>query len=87
MSMNSVIIGFVLWPHDIDSLHELHHHFNQQHPSIQFKREDVSNYKIAFLDVLVFRTKNGISPLHITPPRKDILRCNEMSEGPDCEDL
>ena len=31
---------FVMWPHGLSSLEEFHSHLNQQHPSIQFMREE-----------------------------------------------
>lgn len=44
---------FVLWPHDIQKLEEFHTHLNNQHPQIQFTREEENSNQISFLDVLV----------------------------------
>ena len=50
---------FVVWPHGQRSLDEFHTHLNEQHPSIQFTREEESDHKIPFLDVMVER--RGVS--------------------------
>ena len=52
---------FVVWPHGLSSLEEFHSHLNQQHPSIQFTREDESECKILFLDTMVERRERSVT--------------------------
>ena len=46
---------FTVWPHGTTMLESFHNHLNQQHPNIQFTREEESEGRIAFLDVLMER--------------------------------
>ena len=49
---------FALWPHGAECLEEFHAHLNEQHPQIQFTREEESDDQISFLDMWVKR-KDG----------------------------
>ena len=44
---------FALWPHSAEQLEDFDTHLNEQHPHIQFTREEKTNNQISFLDVLV----------------------------------
>ena len=52
---------FMVWPHDQSSLEEFHSHLNQQHPSIQFTREEESERRIPFLDAMVERREGSVT--------------------------
>ena len=52
---------FVIWPHGHDELRRFHEHINQQHPNIQFTIEEEKDGKLAFLDVQVTRSSDGLS--------------------------
>ena len=61
---------FALWPHSAEQLEDFDTHLNEQHPHIQFTREEETNNQISFLDVLVkkedgtFRTMVYRKPTH-----------------------
>ena len=44
---------FALWPHSAEQLEDFDTHLNEQHPHIQFTKEEKTNNQISFLDVLV----------------------------------
>ena len=48
---------FTLWPHGDEALDSFQRHLNHQHPSFKFIREEESENKLSFLDVLV--TQDG----------------------------
>ena len=52
---------FVIWPHGQDELQRFHDHINQQHPNIQFTIEEEKEGKLAFLDVQITRSTDGLS--------------------------
>ena len=52
---------FVIWPHGHNELRRFHEHINQQHPNIQFTIEEGKDGKLAFLDVQVTRSSDGLS--------------------------
>ena len=51
---------FVIWPHGQDELQCFHEHLNGQHPNMKFTIEHEKENKLAFLDVLVTRSKTGL---------------------------
>ena len=51
---------FVVWPHGHEELQHFHEHINQQHPNIQFTIEEEKDGKLAFLDVQVTRSPDGL---------------------------
>ena len=53
--------AFAIWPQGQDELHRFHQHLNSQHPNIQFTMEEETDYKIAFLDVLVTRNADRLA--------------------------
>ena len=50
---------FMIWPHGTEELNRFHDHLNDQHPAIQFSREEVDK-RIPFLDTLVERKGSGM---------------------------
>ena len=56
-----MIATFVIWPHGQDELQRFHDHINQQHPNIQFTIEEEKEGKLAFLDVQITRSTDGLS--------------------------
>ena len=62
-------------------LNEFHPHLNEQHPAIQFTREEEAENRIAFLDVLVNRVDNRASP---TVYRKNIISATQKEVGENC---
>ena len=61
---------FALWPHSAEQLEDFNTHLNEQHPHIQFTREEEANNQTSFLDVMVkredgsFRTTVYRKPTH-----------------------
>ena len=51
---------FVVWPHGHEELQHFHEHINQQRPNIQFTIEEEKDGKLAFLDVQVTRSPDGL---------------------------
>ena len=49
-------------------LEQFHKHLNKQHPQIQFTREEESNNKVSFLDILVKREKVRFTTTVYTKP-------------------
>lgn len=49
-----------MWPHGLSSLEEFHSYLNQQHPSIQFMREE-SDRRIPFLDIMEERKEGSVT--------------------------
>ena len=63
---------FVIWPHGQSSLDNFHTHLNEQHPSIQFTREEETDHRIPFLDVMVERRGDPIiTSVHCKPTHTD----------------
>ena len=52
---------FVIWPHGDKELQHFHKHINQQHPNLQFTIEEEKGGKLAFLDVQVTRSSDGLT--------------------------
>ncbi|XP_015125032.1 uncharacterized protein LOC107046828, partial [Diachasma alloeum] len=50
---------FVIWPHGRTGLNQFLEFLNAQHPSIKFTMEIEQNGCLPFLDVLVYRNKDG----------------------------
>ena len=57
MSMTRLSYG----THGTDQLQQFHRHLNEQHPKIQFTREEENNNQISFLDILIKRKKERIT--------------------------
>lgn len=51
---------FAIWPHGTEELNRFHDHLNDQHPAIQFTREEEADKRIPFLDTLVEQTGSVI---------------------------
>ena len=52
---------FVIWQHGPEELQRFHEHINQQHPNITFTIEQEKEGKLAFLDVQVTRSLEGLT--------------------------
>ena len=63
---------FVAWLHGHEELQHFHEHINQQHPNIQFTIEEEKDGQLAFLDVQVTRSPDGlITSVYCKPTHTD----------------